>query len=289
VLLRNSTALLLAALVTLAATMAPWRSARAAPRELVIAHENLEEAGPELEKYLGDLLRRIEKVTGWPARSLKGKAFVNASEALPYIKKSRAGFAILPVHQLVQGYDQLKLDILGRAVGVGEGPVLEYVAVTRRPRSFESLEDKPGLRLAAVGASDPTWMQVATDGQVNPQLAVGLLETSTSKQALQSMLDGKVDVAVVSPTVWKPIEKRADARGDLDTLFVSAKLPAPAVVAVGKYVSAADRKKLAAALDLICQDPGGPACSRMGILYTQSGRQQNYEPLLQVYRALRPR
>jgi hypothetical protein len=288
VLLRHSNALLLAGLVTLAAATAPWRSALAAPRELVIAHENLEEAGPELEKYLGDLLRRIEQVTGWPARSLKGKAFVDASEALPYIKKSRAGFAILPVHQLVQGFDPLKLEILGRAVGL-EGPVLEYVAVTRRPRPFEALEDKPGLRLAAVGASDPTWMQVATDGQVNPRLGVGLLETPTSKAALQSMLDGKVDVAVVSPTVWKPIEKRADAKGDLDTLFVSAKLPAPAVVAVGKYVSAADRKKLAAALDLICQAPGGPACSRMGILYTQSGRQQNYQLLLQVYRDLQPR
>jgi hypothetical protein len=278
----------LSALAALSAGGAPWRSARAAPRELVIAHENLEEAGPELEKYLGDLLRRIEKVAGWPAHSLKGRAFVNASEALPYIKKSRAGFAILPVHQLAQGYHPLKLEILGRAVGL-EGPVLEYVAVTRRPRGFESLVDKPGARLAAVGAADLAWMRLATDGQVGAGVAVGLLETPTSKAALQAMLDGKVDVALVSPAVWKPIQKRADALGDLDSLFVSAKLPAPAVVAVGKYVKAADKKRLTAALELICQEPGGPACSRMGILYTQSGRQENYGNILQTYKGLTAR
>jgi ABC-type phosphate/phosphonate transport system substrate-binding protein len=131
-------------------------------------------------------------------------------------------------------------------------------------------------------------MRVATDGNVGPQASVGLLETPTSKAALQTMLDGKADVAVVSPTVWKPIEKRAEARGDLDTLFISPKLPAPAIVAVGKYARAGDRKKLGAAIDLICQAPGGPACSRMGILYTQAGRQQNYGPILQAYQALAP-
>jgi hypothetical protein len=66
-------------------------------------------------------------------------------------------------------------------------------------------------------------------------------------------------------------------------------LPASAVVAVGKYVKAADKKRLAAALELICQEPGGPACSRMGILYTQSGRQENYGNILQTYQGLTAR
>lgn len=277
---------LLLPVVALSALVCLTAPAWAAPRELVIAHENLGEAGPELDRYLDDLLRRIEKAAGWPARSLRGKAFVDATQALPYIRKNRVGFAILPVHQLAQGYQPLKMEILGRAVGI-EGPVLEYVAVTRRPKPFEALEDKPGAKLAAVGASDEAWMRIATDGNVG-RAAVGLLETPTSRAALQALLDGKVDVALVSPTVWKPIEKRADARGDLDTLFISAKLPAPAIVAVGKYAAAADTKKLAAAVDLICQGPGAMACSQMGILYTQSGRQQNYGNILQVYQAMSP-
>src|SRR6185436_20720827 len=98
--------------------------AGAAPRELVVAHEILAEAGDHLDENLTALVRRVEDAAGWPKGSLKGKAFIKPQEALGYIKKNRSAFAILPAHQFVEGQKELKLEVLGRAVGLDGSPLV---------------------------------------------------------------------------------------------------------------------------------------------------------------------
>jgi hypothetical protein len=259
----------------------------AAPRELVIAHEILAEAGEHLGTNLNGFLRRVEEVAGWPKGSLRGKAFARPQEALAYIKKSRAGFAILPAHQLVEGVKDLKLEVLGRAVGV-DGSPLVFSAVTRRPRPFGDLAGTPGLRVAATETQDRLWIKVLTEGAIDFGVApVALLEVPSGKAGVEAVLAQKADLAIVSELEYRALKPRIEAGGDLEWVLSSPHLPPSAFTAVGKHVTAADKKKMAGVVDKICKEAGGSACSRLGILYIEAGRAESYQGILELYQALK--
>jgi hypothetical protein len=274
-----------AVLTLLAAHLAP--PAMAAPRELVVAHEILAQAGEHLDSNLAGFLRRVEEVAGWPKGSLRGKAFVRPRDALAYIKKSRAGFAILPVHQFVEAQRELKLEPLGRAVGV-DGSPLVYSTVTRRPRSFGQVAGTPGLRVGATEVYDPVWVKILTEGAIDKDVApVALVEVPSDKAGVEAVLAKKVDLAIVSELEYRSLKPRIEPTGDLEWLLSSPHLPPSAFVAVGKYVNAADRKKMAGVLDKICKTTGGSACARLGILYIEAGRAESYQGVLELYQRLK--
>ena len=261
--------------------------ARAAPRELVIANENLVEAGDLLDQHLERFLRRIEEVTGWPKNSLKGKAMVRPVEALDYIRKSRAGFAILPIHQVVEGYKDLKLELLGRAVGL-EGTELYHAGVARVPRGFGEVGTSPSIKVAGPEVRDVDWLQIITDQSISRDKPAALVETPSSQDAFKLLEQKKVDVAIVSNTMWRDLEKRTTGpKPDLEFVFGSPKLPPSALVVVGKFATAADRKKLSAAFDKICRDTGAEACGRVGLMYIQRGTLQHHQKILDHYQSLK--
>jgi hypothetical protein len=274
-------------LVVAAISVLAARPARAAPRELVVANEILAEAGEHLQKNLSDFLRRVEEVAGWPRGSLRGKAFARPREALAYIRKSRAGFAILPAHQLAEGHQELKLEVLGRAVGA-DGSPLVFSAVTRRPRPFGEVAGTPGLRVALSETYDPLWIKILTEGAIDKNVApVALVEVPSGKEGVQAVLDKKADLAIVNELEYRTLKPRIEAGGDLEWLLSSPHLPPSAFAAVGKYVNAADRKKMAAAVDKVCKTSGATACARLGILYIEANRAETYQGLLDLYRQLK--
>ena len=220
---------------------------------------------------------------GFPPR----KGLCRPREALAYIKKSRAAFAILPVHQFVEGQKDLALEALGRAVGV-DGTPLVYSTVTRRPRPFPDLAGTPGLRVAVTESYDPTWIKILTEGAVDPDIApVALVEVPSGKAAVADLLAKKVDLAILSELDYRGVKPRIEPGGDLEWLVSSPHLPPSAFAAVGKHVTAADKKKMAGALDKICKTTGGTACARLGILYIESNRADSYEGILGLYQKLK--
>jgi hypothetical protein len=261
-------------------------AARAAPRELVMANENLAEAGSELEANFERFLRRIEQVTGWPKQSLKGRALVRPSEALDYIRKHRVGFAILPIHQLAEGSKALKLELLARAVSP-EGTELYHAGVARHPKGFAQLGADASIKVAGPEVRDAAWLTIISDDTITEDRPATLIEVPSSEAALQALVDKKVDVAIVSNTMWQALEKRATGpKPEFDFVFASPRLPPSAVVAVGKFASAADRKKLAAALHKVCREDGGPICGRVGLMYIQPGETQSQQKIIQYYQTL---
>src|SRR5262245_9143979 len=105
---------MIAALLFLAAAAQP----KATGPEIVLANEVLLAGGDKVAPAMEAFVRRVEAMGGWPAGSLRGKAFATPAEALDYIRKNKVAFAFLPVHQFVQGRSELKLEVLGRAVGL---------------------------------------------------------------------------------------------------------------------------------------------------------------------------
>jgi hypothetical protein len=257
----------------------------AAPRELVIAHEVLGEAGENLEANLSAFLRRIEEVAGLPKGALKGKAFARPNDALAYIRANKVGFAILPAHQVAEAHQALKLDILGRAVGV-DGRVLQFVTVTRRPRPFPEGEVPAGARVAASETHDPAWLALLTEGDLDPRgRPLAFVQTPSSRSALEALLAKKADLAILHPEHWQDVKRRIEDGGDLEWVVTSPKLPPSAFVAVGKFANAQDRKRMAGAIDKVCKTTGADACGRMGIMYIEAGRADSYDDVINGYRS----
>jgi hypothetical protein len=277
-------------LTTLLATaaLAAARPTAAAERslELVVANENLALAGAALEPSLASMARRIEELTGWPKGSLRTKAFARPAEALAHIKKERSAFAILPVHELLEGRVPLKLEVLGRAVGP-EGAQLAVTSVTRKPPPFEGIANAAGKRVATTDAHDPIWITMMFDGNLDAR-GLQFLETPTTDAAVQAVVDKKADLALVPEGPWvTTYERRTEPTGDLTWAFRSGTMPPSAVVAVGKHVSAADKQKLAASVDRICRDGGGAACGGVGIVYIEAGRAETYQAVIALYESVR--
>jgi ABC-type phosphate/phosphonate transport system substrate-binding protein len=262
--------------------------ARAAPREIVVASEALVAGGKYVPANAEAFARRLEEVTGWPKGALKVTAFARPREALEYIRKNKVPFAILPAHQFLEGRASLKLEVLGRAVGV-EGTKGGYWGVTRNEkRTYEHIEDQPGLRLALTEGYDEQWLRLLMEGNVAaPSTHFKIQEVPTGADAVATVLARKADVALISETDFAPVKPRLTAKGDLAWVYASGTVPPPAVVAVGKFASAADRKRLTGALDKICKTTGADACARMAILYVEPGRAETYKVVMQKYERYR--
>jgi ABC-type phosphate/phosphonate transport system substrate-binding protein len=256
--------------------------AAAAPREIVIANENLVRSGPALEENLNRFLRRLEAVVGWPAGSLKGKAFTRPADALEHIRKHRTPFAILPVHQFVQARKELKLEPIGRANGF-EGAKCSYWGIAKAPAPFGALAEAKGKRLALTETSDPVWVRVLLDGNAEPS-DFQLVEVKTGKEAIDAVVAKRADAALLYEADYKAIEERVGPDNEFAFVHVSGSFPPPPVLAVGKFATKADTKKLAAAIDKTCKEAAGnEACARVGIQFIEAGRAESYRRLISYY------
>jgi ABC-type phosphate/phosphonate transport system substrate-binding protein len=274
-------------LAVLASSVVPARAVRGP--EIVIASEALVAGGAHVPENLAAFLRRLETVGGWPAGSLRGKTFTRPREALAYIRANKVPFAILPPHQLVEARKDLKLEIVGRAVGM-DGTRGSYWGVAPAgKRAYEHIEEAPGLRLALTETYDEQWLRVLLEGNVSaPAQHFKLLEVTTAADAVAAVLARKADVAMVSQSDFAALKPRLAAGGDLAWVYASEALPPSAIVSVNRHAPpAADRKRFTTALEKLCKGEGGDACARMGILYVEVGKADSYNIVIQKYARFR--
>jgi len=261
-------------------------AAAAAGPEVVIASERLAEVGADLEKNLQAFLRRLEEVGGWPAGTLRGKAFTRPREALAYIKKQHPAFAILPPHELAEGRAMLKPEILGRAVWI-DGDHAAVFALTRQPPPFDGIQAAAGMRLATTDAHDRVWLTLMFENGVDAR-GLKLVEVPSADAAVQAVLDKRAELALVPELEWtSKYEKRTEKGGDLAWAYRSPDLPPLALIAVGKNASPEDKQKMAAGIDKTCKTTGAAACGRMRIQFIEAGRADTYEPLFARYEGWR--
>jgi ABC-type phosphate/phosphonate transport system substrate-binding protein len=271
---------MIAALFFLAAAAQP----KAAGPEIVVANEVLLAGGDKVGPAMEAFVRRVEAMGGWPAGSLRGKAFPRPAEALDYIRKNKVSFAFLPVHQFVQGRGELKLEVLGRAVGL-DGTNRGYWGVVRNEsRPYDHLEEYRGLRLATTEIDDMGWLRTLFEGNVKaPDKHFQLQQAPSGAEAVAAVLARKADVALIGALDFEPLRPRIERKVDLAWVYASGNIPAPPVVAVGKFARPADRQKMTAALEKICKKEGADTCGRMGIMYIQAGHASDYDTIIRKY------
>lgn len=256
--------------------------------EIVVANEVLLAGGDKVDPAMEAFVRRLEAVGGWPAGSLRGKAFARPAEALEYLRKNKVAFAFLPVHQFVQGRRELKLEVLGRAVGL-DGVQRGYWGVARNEaHPYEHVEEAQGLKLATTETDDVVWLRTLFEGNVKaPDRQFQLVPVPSGAEAVAAVLARKADVALISQLDFDPLRPKIERKVDLAWVYASGHIPAPPVVAVGKWARPADRQKMNAALEKICKKEGADACGRMGIMYIQAGHASDYDTIVRKYDSYR--
>jgi ABC-type phosphate/phosphonate transport system substrate-binding protein len=275
---------MITALLFLAAAAQP----KASGPEIVVANEVLLAGGDKVDGAMEAFVRRVEAMGEWPAGSLRGKAFARPAEALEYIRKNKVAFAFLPVHQFVQARAELKLEVLGRAVGL-DGPKRGYWGVARNEsRPFDHIEEQRGLRLATTEIDDQAWLRTLFEGNVKaPDKHFLLQQAPSGAEAVAAVLARKADVALIGQLDFEPLRPRIERKVDLAWVYASGNIPAPPVVAVGKFARPADRQKMTAALEKICKKDGADTCGRMGIMYIQAGHADDYATIIKKYESYR--
>ena len=252
----------------------------AAPREIVIANEALDPAFADTNAAA--LARRIEQVARWPKDSLRVKVFVRPREALDHIRKNKSPFAILPIHQFLEGRKALKLDILGRAVGI-EGTRPVYWGVARNePRPYVDVETHPGLRLAFSETYDLQWINVLFEARIRPSTHFEYLEVASATEAVTAVLDKRADLALLHARDWNEVKMRVENKSGLAWVYESAPVP-PSPVLATRWAAKADRMRLSDALGRLCKDDGASACGRMTVMYVEPGRADTYAGIITKY------
>ncbi len=264
------------------ATLALASPARGA--EIVVASEALD---PKFfESNMRAFVGRLEAVGGWRKGSLLGTAFSRPRDALDHMRKNKTAFALLPVHQFVEGRKDLKLEVLGRAVGI-EGADPGFWGVARNePRPYQNVEQYPGLRLALTEAYDTRWINVLFEGNVKAKSHFELVEVPSGPEAVAAVLARKADVALVYERDFQPLRPRIEARADLAWVYASGGVPPPPFVAT-RWASGADRRRFAAAIGKLCKGEGAALCSRMTIMYAEPGRATSYDRIIAKYETYR--
>jgi ABC-type phosphate/phosphonate transport system substrate-binding protein len=102
-----------------------------------------------------------------------------------------------------------------------------------------------------------------------------------------AVLARKADVALIGQLDFEPLRPRIERKVDLAWVYASGNIPAPPVVAVGKFARPADRQKMTAALEKICKKDGADTCGRMGIMYIQAGHADDYATIIKKYESYR--
>lgn len=267
------------------ATAAIAVPAAAAPaREIVIASEDFTVTPAQLDANVQAFARRLEQVAGWPQGSLAAKGFARPVEALAHIRKNKTAFAILPVHQFVEARRELRMEVLGRAVGL-EGRAPSYWAIAKNVNSgWERVEDRRGLRLAMTEIYDLQWINVLFEAAFSPAQHLRLLAAKSDQDAVDAVVDGRADVAMLHEHNYAAIESRAaDGKGDLRRVHTSGDLPPPPFVVIGKFVRPGDRKKLQDRVHLTCRDGNADVCARVSVLYIEPGLSGSYVNVVNKY------
>lgn len=273
------------------ALAAPASAKTPAPRrEIVIASEALVISGDRLPGQLDAFLRRIENLTGWPQGSLGGRVFARPAEALVYIRKAKPkpAFAILPVHQFVQGRKELGLSVLARVIGLEGAEPTFWVVAPKEKAKFEHIEFAPGLRLTTTEIDDMRWLSnVVFETNVQAEKHFKLLRAENAGAALAAVDTGQADVALIYEAEYRRHPERIHKEGALVPVYASGVLPPPPLVAIGKSATATDQKALVSVFSKLCD--GLPdvsvhaACAHLGIMYIKPSARDPYDNVIEKY------
>lgn len=239
-------------------------SAYAGGRDFAVYATRLGGDTETAQPYIDRFAAHIEKETGFPKGSLKGRFLSSKKEAQAYIDTQKPGFAVLEPWLYLELRKSSKLEAIAQVESKDLNSPRLHVIV--KDPALKSLDDLKGKRVWTHLADSPVYLsRIVLDGKEPAETRFALKQTGAAMKAVRAVLRGEADAAIVDDEQLESA-KKLEGGATLRAVYASPPLPPVLVVLFTGNAAAADKKPLVKALLEMCgTQAGADICKEMHI------------------------
>ncbi len=233
----------------------------------------------QAQPLVDKMLRHLESKLGWPESSMSGVYLPDGADAAGKLFEKRPGIALVGPSVYAGQKELLGMKVIAKVEVNGRGQeTYSVVACKDGPANLSELAGKTVQ--GAVVQDEKYVYNVLLDKQV----PAGQLKLKSQKRPLKALRDlarGKVDAAIVDESVREHMSELPFA-SDLQVIYTSKPVPAPAVVVMGEGIKHA--KEIAKTIVGMCSKPDGKElCKTLTITSIKAASDADYKALLKTY------
>ncbi len=254
-----------AALVAcLLAAWAPGPAAAAEGYDLLVCYPGGPVKDSQAEGAMGDMLRTIEALGGWPAGTFRHEFTTRLDVCRKKLAERPPHFTILSLGLFLEAREAHHLAPLVQPRIKGQ--TADVLRVLVRKGTFKKLADLQGKTLGGSMLEEREFLRrVAFEGALDPAVHFQLKPNKRALQSLRKLAKGELDAVLVNQIQYDGLPGLPFAR-DLEVIHSSAPMPLVGVAADEGRVPAAERKRMAEALAKMCAaGEGAKQCELFGV------------------------
>ncbi len=233
----------------------------------------------QAQPYIDKMLRHLEGKLALAEGTMTGTYLPDGDRSVKMLVGSKPDLALVGPSILAGNHKSLGMKVIARVEINGRGQ--ETYSVVTAKGGPSSLVDLVGKTVSGAVVHDEKYVHNVL---LDRKLAAGNLTLISEKRPLKSLRDvvrGKVDAAIVDRSVVDHMSE-LDFAGDLQVIYTSVSVPAPAVVVMGEGKSHA--AKLKSVLVGLCKRADGKdLCKTLTITSINPASEADYKNLYERY------
>ena len=233
----------------------------------------------QAQPYIDKMLRHLEGKLALAQGTMTGTYLPDGDKSVKMLVSSKPDLALVGPSILAGNHKAMGMKVIAKVEINGRGQ--ETYSVITAKGGPSSLADLAGKTVSGAVVHDEKYVHNVL---LDRKLAVGDLTLKSQKRPLKSLRDvvrGKVDAAIVDRSVVDHMSE-LDFAGDLQVIYTSVPVPAPAVVVMGEGKSHA--AKLKSALVGLCKRADGKdLCKTLTITSINPASDADYKSLYKRY------
>ncbi len=242
---------------------------------ILVFMENGVGSASQAQPFLDKLIEVAKKANGWD--SADGKYVTKRSAAKEYISSSKPQYGILSLGAFLAMRNDNGLKVIGTAE-VDTAGGRKYHIISKNAGDVAGCK---GKTLASNHFGDKTFIDnVVADGAFKTG-DFTLVETTRPVQTIKKVVSGDAECALIDNAQLDELG-HLEGGSSIKTVWSSAKLPAPAVVAFSSAPDA-ERAKFKASLGSLCTGDGKSHCDKVGITSIREADESSYKSVIAKY------
>ena len=248
-------------------------------KEMLLCLPGFAGTSSQAQPYVDKMMRYLEKKLNLTDGSMAGKYFADEVMSVSELRSNKPEVALVGPSVFAPLQKDLGMKVIAEVTVNGRGE--EIYSVVSKKGGVASLSELKGKTLSGAVVSDEKYVvNVLLDKQVSLG-DLKLVPQERPLKSLRSVVRGEAEAAIVDQSVIDHLKDLPFA-GDLNIIFESKPVPAPAVVVMGKGLEKAEALK--EALVGMCKRPDGvQLCKTLTISGIRTAAIDKYKKLIKRY------
>jgi ABC-type amino acid transport substrate-binding protein len=271
-------------LLLIASLLAPLATAAAAASAppVLVCYPGGPVNAADAKGAMDAMLRVVERVGQWPARSLTSLFTSNLDQCKRLLAEKRPSFAILSLGQYLE--QRVAHNLVPLVQPRMKGRTSERYRVLTQKGKFTSLEDLKGKSLGGTVLQEAEFIgKIVLAGRYDPTTFFLLKPSTQAIRALRALDKGELDAVMLNEQQFSGLASLA-LQNPMEAVFTSEELPLMGMAADSKTSTAEDRARYAKALEAMCTDPEGKKlCDLFGVESFAAVNPVVFEPVVKLW------